>query len=90
MRFFFELIKTVMEISSLFGNLSAITGVFFFLWNFHGPRFFFFTQHPFLTSAVILTLHETLLLIARGRRGFIIVFMFLFFSVISSNVGDTL
>ena len=51
---------------------------------------FFFTQRPFLTSAVILTLHETLLLIARGRRGFIIVFMFLFFSVMSSNVGDTL
>ena len=50
---------------------------------------FFFTQRPFLTSAV--TLHETLLLIARGRRGFIIVLkFFVFFFVMSSNVGDTL
>ena len=48
-----------------------------FLWYRHGRRsliFFFFTQRPFLTSVVFLSLHDTLLT-TRGRRG-LIVFVF--------------
>ena len=60
--YFFELIKTVLEINSQRGNLSTITDIIFFLWSRHGRRILlFFTQHPFLAFAVILTLHDTLL-----------------------------
>ena len=40
-----------------------------------GDLVFFLTQRPFLTSVVFLTLHDTLLT-TRGRRGFIVFFVF--------------
>ena len=65
-----------MEINHLRGNLLTITDIVFFLWNRHGRRIliFFFTQPPFLTSVVFLTLHDTLLT-TRGLRGFIVFFL---------------
>ena len=67
------------------GNLSTITDIVFFLWNRHGHRLlmFFFTQRPFLTSVVVLTLHDTLLT-TRGRRGFIVLFLIFFGDVFDS------
>ena len=47
---------------------------------------FFFTQRPFLTSVVFLTLHDNLLTTG-GRRSF---HCFCVFYVMSSNVGDTM
>ena len=48
---------------------------------------FFFTQRPFLTSVVFLTLHDTLLT-TRGRRGFIVL-IFLCFLGDVFNAVDT-
>ena len=49
-----------MDIDTLRSNLSTITDVFFL--NRHGREIlFFFTQRPFLTSVVFLTLDDTLL-----------------------------
>ena len=87
----FELTKTVMEMNPLRGNLWTIADIVFFLWNRHGRRILiFFTQRPFLSSVVFLTLHDTLLT-TRGRRGFIVLVFFccVFFAMVS-NAVDTL
>ena len=64
-----------MEINSLRCSLSTITDIVFFLWNRHGREIlFFFTQRPFLTFVVFLSLHDTWLT-TRGRRGFIVCFV---------------
>ena len=50
---------------------------------------FFPRNVPFQTSVVFLTIHDTWLT-TRGRRGFIVLAFFVFFFVMSSNVGDTM
>ena len=76
-----------MEINSLRGNVSTMTDIVLFLWYRHGRRsLIFFTQRPFLSSVVFLTLRDTLLT-ARGRRGFIVCFFR--FSMVS-NAADTM
>ena len=63
-----------MEINSLWVISVRLQISFFFFGTAMDVSCFFFTQLPFLTSVVFLTLHDALLT-TRGRRG-VIVFVF--------------
>ena len=69
----YELSKTVMDINSL--RVDDYRYRLFCVVPPWTSELDFFTQRPFLTSVVFLTLHD-ILLTTRGRRGFIVLVFF--------------
>ena len=79
-----------MDINSLRGNLSTISDIVFSCGTVIDVRscfVFFFTQRPFQTSVVFLTIHDTML----SARGTLFCFCLMrFFFAMASNAVDTM